>query len=476
MNTRARTRTAGRHRILSWLATLLTAALVLGTPAPYAAATQSPVGGALLGSKGVVRPEGMDVPRLPKVRAASYVVTDLDKGKVLAAKNAHGTYAPASTIKVLTALATLPHLKAGEQVKPNLSDMSVDGTKVGVDRRRSYPARSLYQAMLMMSANDAAEALARAAGGKGGKAKTIARMNAIAKRLQAGDTVARKPSGLDAKGQSSSAYDLSLIFRAAMQNEDFRKYTATKQARFPDLKKNKTFQISSHNRMLFDYPGTVGGKNGFTSKALASYVGAVKDGNRTIGVAVMKTPGAALWSDTKKLLDWGVAARSKAVPVGDLVAPRGEAKPSASASAEKERRQAVTPVEDSTGLPPWLMPVALAAAVVLCALVAGMAISSRRQPAPARAGRAGGSRRRGSGNRARRSSHGRRAARRRAQPQPMQPQPVRPQAVQPQPAQPVRTRGHGRRTQSRRTMAAPRRVAHESSVTVTYPMWPSGQD
>ena len=82
----------------------------------------------------------------------------------------------------------------------------------------------------MASGNDAAYALARVGGGRDA---TLAAMNAQARRLGAHDTVAKDPSGLDAPGQTSSAYDLALIGRAALQLPAFRTYVTTKHTPFP---------------------------------------------------------------------------------------------------------------------------------------------------------------------------------------------------------------------------------------------------
>ncbi|MQA81505.1 MAG: hypothetical protein GEV10_23990 [Streptosporangiales bacterium] len=380
-----RARTPKRPSVVSALAAVLSVLLAMPLFAVPAHAVESePVGGALLGSRGVVHPEGDDLPPLPKVRAAAYVVSDLDSGKVLAAKDAHGAFAPASTIKVLTALATLPHLDPSQELRPTLADMSVDGTKVGIDRRRTYEARMLFQAMLMMSANDAAETLARSAGGSGGRKATIARMNSEAKRLQANDTAARKPSGLDAKGQTTSAYDLTLLFREAMKRKDFRTYLATERAEFPALKAGKSYQIASHNRLLGSYPGTLGGKNGYTSRAKASYVGAAKRGGQTIGVTVMRSPGD-LWGETEKLLDWGFAAEAEAVPVGDLVAPIPPKTATTRASAEATKpaehiERSVTAAEDEGGAP-WPL-VLLLVLLLAAAIVAAVVVWRRRTVTP----------------------------------------------------------------------------------------------
>jgi len=195
------------------------------------------------------------------------------------------------------------------------------------------------RALLMVSANDAAVALAEA---NGGLKKTLADMNKEAHRLQAYDTVAKTPNGLDAPGQRSSAYDLALIARAGLAMPDFRKYISTKIAKFPApkdyLKKNKKkrrddadaeasespppayYEMANHNRLLGRYKGMIGVKNGWTSKALGSFVGAARRDGHTILVVIMHHPGS-FWEEVAKLLDWGFAVRGKATPVGRLVSP-----------------------------------------------------------------------------------------------------------------------------------------------------------
>lgn len=366
----------------------VTATVLAATPA--AAAPHDPVGGPRLSSHHVIDPAGG--PRLPKAKAASYVVSDLDTGAVLAAKDPHGRQAPASTLKVLTALAVLAHLDPKQRVRPTFHDMSVDGSKVGIDRRRTYRAHTLLLAMLMVSANDASEAVARAAGGSGGRARTVARMNAIARHLHAGDTRAHNPTGLDARGQASSAYDLTLIFRAAMKRGDFRHYLSVRRAKFPGYGKQKPYHIASHNRLLESYHGDLAGKNGYTSKAKASYVGAARRHGHTIGVAIMRDRGD-LWKDTAKLLDWGFAARGRAKRVGELVPPgeAGEppsASPSTHAVAHTPATDARAGAEHETVTSQYhLVPVGLAcAAAVLLAAFAYVRLARPRRRDRRRAG------------------------------------------------------------------------------------------
>ena len=288
-----------------------------GQTAPGAQAVV--IGGERLGDPGVVVDPSARVPPLPPITATSFVVADADTGDILAAQHAHQRLAPASTLKTLTALTLLPRLAPDVTTVAQADAPSVDGTKAGIVAGTTYTAGDLFTAMLMMSANDAAVALADANGGLG---PTLAQMNAEAAHLQAGDTVAKTPNGLDAPGQSSSAYDLALIFRAGLGNPDFRHYLALTHAAFP-APGGATFQIQTHDDLLSSYPGMVGGKNGYTIAAQASYVGAATRGGHTIIVSMMRDQ-PNFWNEAKALLDWGFAAEAPDVAagaVGTLVEP-----------------------------------------------------------------------------------------------------------------------------------------------------------
>jgi D-alanyl-D-alanine carboxypeptidase (penicillin-binding protein 5/6) len=303
---------------------LLAATTFLGAPAhagslvaPSGAkpggARNEPVGGARLGDRGVIAPTGVKAP--PKTAAQSYVIADADTGEVLAAKNAHGRYLPASTLKALTALTLIPKLDKTQKVTPSRRAVNEEGSAVGLVTKPLYTVEDLFKALLLVSGNDCAMALAEA---NGGLDTTLADMNAEAKRLQAYDTVAKTPSGLDKPGQSSSAYDLTLIARAGLANADFRRYISTKTDKFPAPK--GYYEIGNHNRLLWSYKGMIGVKNGWTSKALGSFVGAAKRNGHTIIVSIMRHDGS-FWGDVADLLDWGFATRGKAIPVGHLVDP-----------------------------------------------------------------------------------------------------------------------------------------------------------
>lgn len=298
-------------------AALLGICCALWLPATAAFADQpgGVLGGPALGTSGVATPVGMPAP--PQVAAASWVVADLDTGTVLAARNPHGRYLPASTLKVLTALTLIPRLNPQKLVHPSWSDVNVDGTKVGLVPQLRYSVSQLFTSLLVVSANDAANTLADAAGGM---AKTVAWMNDEATYLRAFDTTARDPSGLDAPGQRTSAYDLALIGRAALQLPEFRHYVAIRRAYIPAPAPQRRMEIDTHNRLLGDYPGAFGVKNGYTVAAQATFIGAAARGGHRLIVTLMHAE-PRVWVDAASLLDWGFRVDGHTTGVGSLVDP-----------------------------------------------------------------------------------------------------------------------------------------------------------
>ena len=342
----------------------LAAAACLALATPAAAAPRAPVGGPLLASQGVVESPLPGAPALPKgLTAGSWLVADADTGAVLAAKAPHQRFLPASTLKTLTAVTLLPLLDAAQTQTATPTDASVDGSKVGLVPGMSYTIDTLFTAMLVVSGNDAADSLAEAAGGI---THTVDLMNAEAQHLQAYDTFARTPNGLDAPGESSSAYDLALIARAGLAMPAFRHYIGVVRSTVP-APHHKHFEIYTHNRLLTTYRGDIGVKNGYTVRAGATYVGAATRGGHTILITLMHAP-PDFWPQARGLLNWGFAALGKVTPVGTLVGP---AQPVTTATHQSVRARPVvsfSPGRSGESVPPWEIG-ALAASAAICVVV-----------------------------------------------------------------------------------------------------------
>src|SRR5262252_4748121 len=218
-------------------------------PVPRSRLARRQVGGRLLASSGIiVAGHGRPLPRVP---ASAYLVANARTGQVIAAKDPHGLYPPASTLKVLTAISMLPRLKPQASVVATRLAASVVPNVVGLIPGHKYRVSDLFRALLLISANDAAVSLVQASGSY---ARGMTLVNAEARRLRAYDVRAVQPNGLDAPGQVVSAYDLALIARKALSMPDFMRYDSTLSATFPVTAGNPLPMINQ-NYLLTQYPG-----------------------------------------------------------------------------------------------------------------------------------------------------------------------------------------------------------------------------
>jgi D-alanyl-D-alanine carboxypeptidase (penicillin-binding protein 5/6) len=337
------------------------------------------IGGAALASTGVVEDPLPGAPSLPpasQLPASSWLVANLTTGQVLAAKDAHGKFLPASTLKTLTALTLLPKLDPASAFRVTDTDANVDGTRAGLVAGMSYPIKTLFTCMLEMSANDAADALAEA---NGGIKHTVNQMNAEARKLQADDTNAKTPSGLDGVGETTSAYDLALVARADFNIPAFRHYLSLSHSTIP-APHHKHFQIQSHNNLLTTYRGDIGGKNGYTVAAQATYVGAATRHGQTILVTLMHAY-PIWWPMAANLLNWGFKASGKVNPVGTLVSPLPPQQAKQAVLIARGNPTAKVATAPSTGRGisiPWRTLEIVAAALVVAGIVSMVTMRRRR--------------------------------------------------------------------------------------------------
>ena len=328
------------------------------------------VGGDALATSGLVVPSGS--PRPPAVTATSWLVADLDSGEVLGGCGPHVYGTPASVQKLLLAATALPKLNPKATIRITHGDVAIEpgSSAVGLVERGRYSVATLWLGLILNSGNDAANTLARLAGGRGGVSATVAAMNAEARHLGAFQTHAVTPSGLDGLGQFTSAYDLALIARVCFDRADFRKYALTRTARIPAQKalKKSGFQIQNENRLIFDYPGALGGKTGFTTLARHSYVGAAQRGGRRLVVTLLGAEATPLrgWQQGAALLDWGFSLPRDA-SVGKLVDPEsavGTATGAAAPATTAPAPHTVLPVDARSG-PQRVLSLGAAAAVAI---------------------------------------------------------------------------------------------------------------
>jgi D-alanyl-D-alanine carboxypeptidase (penicillin-binding protein 5/6) len=326
-----------------------------------------PVGGPRMGTCDTIGPAGG-----PEPNAASWVLADLDTGAVLAARAPHARHRPASTLKVLTALAAVRSLNPDAVVTGTAEDQEIEGSKAGIGPGGQYTVRQLLAGMLLNSGNDAARALSRKMGGEG---PTLAAMTDLAHDLGALDTRPATPSGLDGPGMASSAYDLALLFRVAMREPLFAETIGMRSIPFPGYGERPGFVLYNSSRLLARYEAAIGGKTGFTDAARHTLVGAAEQGGRRLVVALMRgeqspTP---MWKQGADLLDWGFDLPATTPAVGQLVDAAPAPPPPPAAEADPAAVEiALKPV-------PPLLPAALAAIAVAGMVIGGLALRRHRR-------------------------------------------------------------------------------------------------
>ncbi|MGC4771792.1 D-alanyl-D-alanine carboxypeptidase family protein [Micromonospora sp. DT44] len=355
-------------------------------PSPPPAAPEARVvGGVGLATSGLVVPAGVDAP--PAITATSWLVADLDSGQVLGGCGPHEYGTPASVQKLLLAATMMPRLDPAQTVTVTAADMNIEpgSSAVGLVEGGRYTIETIWLGLLLNSGNEAANALARLGGGPDGAAGGVRAMNEQAHHLGALQTHAVTPSGLDGKGQFTSAYDLALIARACFAQPTFRRYALTDLATIPaqPAQRTKGFQIQNENQLIYRYPGALGGKTGFTDLARHTYVGAAQRNGRRLVVTLLgaePTPKRG-WEQGAALLDWGFSLPRDA-GVGRLVEP-GEltATPSATPSvlaASGPPRPAAASGAAHTGSG-WLWSVSAISGAGVLVLLGGLLWHRRRR-------------------------------------------------------------------------------------------------
>jgi D-alanyl-D-alanine carboxypeptidase (penicillin-binding protein 5/6) len=231
-----------------------------------------------------------------KISSKSVIIIDAQTGEEIYAKSPDTPRQPASTIKVLTGMIALKSLDGSDMVQVSRKASNMPRSKVYLDPKKSYRANDLINAVLLASANDASVALAEKIAGS---EQSFAEMMTLRARLWgAKNTVCRTASGLTAEGQQSTARDLALIFRHAMQDGDFAERMGRAKVRT-----SYGTVLHSHNKALWRVNGAEGGKTGYTVAARQTYVGQFSHEEGAIVVALMGSE--TMWADVKNLVDYG---------------------------------------------------------------------------------------------------------------------------------------------------------------------------
>ncbi|MDE6182062.1 MAG: D-alanyl-D-alanine carboxypeptidase [Eubacteriales bacterium] len=242
----------------------------------------------------------------PNPVAQSAILIDAKTGRVLWGKNENEPLAMASTTKIMTAILAIEQGNLEDKVVVSKNATKAPPVKMFLKEGEEIKLKELLYALMMQSSNDAAVAIAEHISGD---VETFCNMmTEKAKELGAKDTVFKTPNGLDSGDHHSTAYDMALIAKYAIQNQTFLEIINTREISF---KTNKSsYNIINKNRLLSEFNGANGIKTGYTGKAGHCFVGSATRGDLTL-ISVVLASGwgnkgkQQKWIDTKEILNYG---------------------------------------------------------------------------------------------------------------------------------------------------------------------------
>ena len=237
----------------------------------------------------------------PTVSAESAVLMDAEHGLVCYEKDADKRLPMASTTKIMTALTALANAEPDRLIRIPHEAVGVEGSSVYLAEGEELTLCDLLYALLLQSANDAAEAIAIDIGGSISGFADL--MNAEARKLGLSDTHFCNPHGLDAEEHYTTARELAIITRAALADPLIRKIVKTVKATIPQGDNPTARLLVNHNRLLRSYDGAIGVKTGFTKRSGRCLVSAAERNGVTLIAVTLNAPDD--WRDHAAMLDYG---------------------------------------------------------------------------------------------------------------------------------------------------------------------------
>lgn len=286
-------------RILNIIAALMVAAMLIATAVPCAAFADIK-GTDYVGST-TVADRDLTVTEVPTINAKYGILVD-SQGNVLWSRNADTQSAMASITKVMTAVVVLENAKLSDVYTVSANAASVGESSIGVAVGDKITVKNLLCGLLVHSGNDAGVVLAE--GVAGSVDAFVDMMNDKAQELGLTNTHYDNPHGLDSKDHYSSASDICVLSRYAMQNKTFAKIVGKKKVTVDYGARKQTFR--STNSLLNKWDPCIGIKTGYTSKAgycLTS--AATKDGVTLYAVVLGCEDVTQRFTDSLRLLNWG---------------------------------------------------------------------------------------------------------------------------------------------------------------------------
>lgn len=236
----------------------------------------------------------------PSVSAKAAVVICADSKETLYSKNSDMRLPMASTTKIMTALLALENGADEKMITVTDEMVKVEGTSMGLRGGDSVSMLSLVKGMLICSGNDAANATAYLVSGSTEPFSKL--MNERARQIGMNNTNFVTPSGLDADGHYSTAYDMALLGAEAIKNPAFLNICSSKNVKAYYGAPPYRRVLTNHNKLLSFSEDYIGVKTGFTKKSGRCLVSALKRDGKTLIAVTLSAPND--WDDHQKLYEY----------------------------------------------------------------------------------------------------------------------------------------------------------------------------
>jgi D-alanyl-D-alanine carboxypeptidase (penicillin-binding protein 5/6) len=259
----------------------------------------------------------------PRIDVRASALIDANTGRQLYGMNAKAELPIASTTKLMTALVTLEHARLDRAFAAPANRLSAVDSQIGLVAGERMTVHDLVIAMMLPSADDAAQDLAYNIGGRS-VARFVAMMNAEAVRLGLKHTHYTTPIGLDTPGNYSTATDLVALTQYVLRTQPFFRRVVDMPSAVIKVGDDRR-RVANLNSLVGRVPWVTGVKTGHTLGAGYVLVGAgARDGMTLISAVLGATSESARESDTLAILDWGFRNFTLRTPVtvGELVARR----------------------------------------------------------------------------------------------------------------------------------------------------------
>lgn len=237
----------------------------------------------------------------PQIAAKAAVLMDASSGRVLYEVNARQRMSPASVTKIMTGLIVAEKGDLNREVTISQIAADTPENSVWLEPGEKLTREQLLYACMLHSANDAAVALAESTAGS--EKNFVELMNRRAEQLGMKDTHFDNPHGLETETHYTSAYDLALVSREALNNTAFRKVVATKTKTIPWTGRDYDRLLINQNRLLYRYEDAIGIKTGYTKQAGNCVVGAAQKGSLLLIAVALNS--ASVYQDLEQMLDYG---------------------------------------------------------------------------------------------------------------------------------------------------------------------------